>query len=107
MARQHKIGKTATTVATDSNGVTRVTYHSTVVVAFDKDTITLCHGGWKTPTTKTRMNQASRQLELGFDVSQKDGNWTVRTKASQYGFSNDCFTFDRKTGLYAEEEFIE
>jgi hypothetical protein len=52
---------------------TQVWYHSTCVVEFDKDVIKLCTGGWRTATTKTRMNQASNQFGLGYSVYQKRG----------------------------------
>lgn len=99
MAQQHTIGKTATTTATGPDGITRVTYHSTVVVSFTPDKVTLCHGGWRTPTTKTRMNQAANQYGLGFEVVQRDFDWIVRTSASEYRFDGGTFTFDRHTGL--------
>ena len=76
MAQQSRLGRTATTVAT-IHGMTCVTYHSTVVVAFDEETITLQSGGWRTATTKTRMNQASAQFGLGFTVYQEDFEWFV------------------------------
>ena len=77
MAQQYKLGKTATTVS-KKDGVLRVTYHNTVIVevAANGD-ITLDHGGWMTQTTKTRMNQASSQFDLGFQVYQKDFKWYV------------------------------
>jgi hypothetical protein len=34
--------------------------------------------GWKTPTTKTRMNQASAQYGLGYHVYQKAGQWYIQ-----------------------------
>lgn len=70
------IGTHCTTVAT-SGGVTRVTYHETVVVAFDDKQITLDTDGYFTPTTKTRMNQTSFQFDLGFHVYQEEGHWYV------------------------------
>jgi len=76
MSQQHTIGRTSTTVATE-NGFTNVTYHSTVVVKFNHDTIILNSGGWQTHTTKTRMNQASNQFDLGYSVFQKDYQWFV------------------------------
>lgn len=52
-------------------------YHDTEVVLFDADTIILDHGGWRTSTTKTRMNQTATQYGLGFRVFQKDFDWFV------------------------------
>ena len=77
MPRMDRIGKTATTVATE-NGVTRVTYHKTVVVKFDPGHIVLDSGGWLTMTTKNRMNQASNQFDLGYAVFQEKGRWYVQ-----------------------------
>ena len=79
MATMQRIGKTATTVARDADGVLRVTYHATAVVTVAADgTVTLNSGGWRTATTKARMNQAANQLGLGFSVYQEKGDWYVR-----------------------------
>ena len=58
--------------------VTAVRYHDTNVVAFNDDFIILNTGGYRTPTTKRRMNQASLQYNLGFSVYQADFTWYVR-----------------------------
>ena len=76
MARQDTIGKHRTTVTT-RYGVTTVRYHSTDVVTFDKDNVTLNSGGWRTRTTMLRMSQTSRQHGLGFRVYQMDWAWFV------------------------------
>ena len=76
MAQTTQLGRHATTVATE-NGWTRITYHQTVVVKFNQRTVVLNSGGWMTATTKTRMNQASNQFDLGFQVFQKDFGWFV------------------------------
>jgi hypothetical protein len=77
MAQQHTIGTVATSVATGSDGVTRVIYHSTIVAAWNATTITLDSGGWRTATTKTRINQAASQYALDFRVFQSRGDWYV------------------------------
>lgn len=79
MASTSKIGKTATTISTNDKGVTRVTYHSTDVVTFNDCWILLDTGGWKTATTKSRMNQTANQMELNFNVYQEKGTWIVWT----------------------------
>jgi|TARA_R100000306_G_scaffold58364_1_gene56802 hypothetical protein len=85
MARQDKIGTHATTHI-HIDGKTIVTYHKTPVVTVDVDgTITLNSGGWRSSTTKTRMNQAASQLNLGFRVYQRDFDWFVKVDASQLG----------------------
>ncbi len=78
MSQQSTIGKLATTIATDTEGVMRVTYHNTpVVTVYPNGRIDLDSGGWFTVTTKTRMNQASNQFGLGFYVFQKAYHWFV------------------------------
>jgi hypothetical protein len=76
MARQHQIGTHATRVE-HLGERTYVRYHNTNVVEFDSLWITLNNGGYFTTTTKTRMNQTSRQFNLGFNVYQRDYVWYV------------------------------
>ena len=97
MSRTDTIGTHRTTVR-GKHGETVVTYHETDVVRFkarpcyykpdqQSDKLSRCHvprvdvildsGGWRTPTTKLRMNQASRQFGLGFHVYQKNFDWFV------------------------------
>lgn len=77
MSQTNEVGKHATTVSTGPDGKTRVTYHSTDVVTFDKNEIVLDTGGWRSTATKTRMNQASAQFGLGYSVYQEHWNWFV------------------------------
>ena len=76
MANMYKIGTTATTIRNE-DGYTIVRYHNTDVVKFNQDEIVLNTGGWRTVTTKARMNQASNQYGLGFRVYQRDWEWFV------------------------------
>jgi len=85
MPQQYKVGTHATTIAT-SNGITRITYHNTIVVSFDERRIVLDSGGWETATTKTRMNQTSNQFDLGYQVYQKDFEWFVDFKGETFDF---------------------
>lgn len=78
MGQMQTVGKTATSIARDKDGVLRVTYHGTsVVTVYPNGRIDLDTGGWWTVTTKARMNQASNQFGLGFQVYQKDFQWYV------------------------------
>ena len=65
-----------------SSGSIIVSYHNTHVVTAKRVgnqwRVTLNTGGWRTNTTKTRMNQASNQYGLGFQVYQSKGAWFVR-----------------------------
>ena len=77
MSQQTQVGRTATTIHRNGQGQTQVIYHSTPVVSFNDKFVVLQNHGWFTATTKTRMNQASHQFGLGFDVFQKNWDWYV------------------------------
>lgn len=98
------------TTVSNYDGVTRVVFHRTTVVRFDSDTITLNSGGWKTVTTKRRMNQASEHYGLEFHVYQKDFVWYVLWKGetleyhdgmtlSRHRLHADWVKVERETGL--------
>ena len=76
MTQQYKVSGRNTCIFTEE-GMTKVKYHWTDVVAFNHKTIQLDSNGWRTSTTKTRMNQASNQFGLGYYVRQKDFDWFV------------------------------
>lgn len=76
MAKQDKIGSHKTTISVVRT-MTVVTYHNTDVIQWGNKTIMLNSGGWRTATTKLRMNQASRQYGLGIHVFQSKGKWYV------------------------------
>lgn len=95
MGQMTKVGKTATDIRTE-DGQTVVRYHRTDVVRFDQRTVTLNCGGWRTATTKTRMNQAARQFGLGYHVWQKSWSWYVDLPDGRtVPFDKDTLTFDR------------
>jgi hypothetical protein len=105
MAQVNKLGTRHTTVVRKPSGEIRVTYHSTDVVTLDANgNITLDTGGWRTNTTKTRMNQAANQFGLGFRVHQDDFSWYVTTynpngdKANCFAFDGQTVTFNSRTG---------
>lgn len=78
MGQQTRIGRVATSIRREQDGTLKVTYHSTpVVTVFPNGRIDLNHGGWMSATTKTRMNQASNELGLGFSVWQKNFEWFI------------------------------
>jgi len=94
MARQDTIGTTSTTVMGDGDEV-RVQYHATVVVRFDRRQIVLDSNGWRTVTTKTRMNQTSNQFNLGFAVYQREYVWYVDYRGKTREF-HDGMVLDRQ-----------
>ena len=95
MTQQATIGKTATKVTT-SEDCGAVKYHNTVVVAWTANTIELNTGGWYTSTTKTRMNQASIEFNLGYNVYQRDYNWFCDYNGEIYEFLTSKLTIDRQ-----------
>jgi hypothetical protein len=87
--RLYQIGSHKTSVFTDSaDGFTKVIYWNTAVVSFNNSRIKLDSGGYETLTTKTRMNQASRQFNLDFRVFQKDFDWFVEYRGKVFNFSD-------------------
>lgn len=92
MGQTQRLGTTATSVRHDK-AWTIVRYHDTDVVSFDAETIVLRTGGWKTATTKARMNQAANQFGLRYQVYQAKGQWYIRTY-NPLGTWNEPITFD-------------
>lgn len=70
--------KTAT-VYHDDNEVSYLIYHSTKVCHLDKktNTLTLNTGGWKTKTTKDRMNDFMAIHNIYIHIIQKDNIWYI------------------------------
>ena len=74
----NEIGSHKTSTYKDNNNVLKVVYHNTEVVQVKEDRYVILNtGGWYTNTTKRRMNQASLQYKLGFNVYQVDFTWYV------------------------------
>lgn len=72
-----------------------VKYHATEVVKFNSDKIILNTGGWQSKTTKTRMNETSRNYDLGYSVSQEKYKWYVHYKNKKIPFEGDTLTLNR------------
>ena len=83
MIKAHK-----TAVFTDDDGYTKVIYHTTKVVAFNRDMIVLNSGGWYTKTTKDRMNQTAEEHMLDYAVFQFDYEWFVKVGSKVYPFED-------------------
>ena len=73
MIKAHK-----TAIFVDDDNFTKVIYHSTKVVEFNRDTIVLNSGGYETKTTKDRMNQTASEYMLDYAVFQFDFDWYVK-----------------------------
>ena len=75
-----------------------VTFHNTAVVQVVNDRyVVLNSGGWLTPTTKRRMNQASEVYRLNYIVYQKGWVWDVKTPSTTAEFV-DNIIIDKVTG---------
>ena len=82
MGQQTTISRYQTKVWT-TGSLTTVRLYATNVVSFftgDSPAVVLNSGGWRTTTTKSRMNQASNQYDLGYQVYQHNFQWFVRTR---------------------------
>ena len=91
---KEQIGSHKTSVFTE-DGITRIVYHNTAVVKFNNDEIILNSDGWNTVTTKTRMNQASNQFDLGYRVYQKNFDWFVEHNGKTHEFIVNSKTLNR------------
>ncbi len=94
MAQTQRVQGRATSVFTDEHGALCCVYHSTIVARKLADgRVELNTGGWKSVTTKTRMNQFANQFCSGsFAVFQKGFSWYVSGKGRDAVFAGDKFT---------------
>jgi len=79
MAQTNKVGKHMTKITTNKEGGKVVTYRGCpVFTEYPKQgKVELNTCGWRSNTTKTRMNQAANQFGIPVHVFQKDFEWYV------------------------------
>lgn len=82
--------KNTSVLVEDNYQVVRL--HYTDIVKFSHDIIILNHGGYVTPTTKRRMNQASQQYNLKLNVFSKDGVMYVNHNGIILPFDGESIT---------------
>ena len=70
----------------------RVALTDTAVVTWDDKIIVLDTGGWKTKSTRLRMNQVSEVYNLNYRIWQKDWVWYVDWK----GRTLEWLPYDQK-----------
>ena len=77
--------KCVSTRVISTSDSTIVWYHSTPIVAYYPKTgnAVLTTKGWRTATTKKRMNQVSAEYNLGFTIFQRKWNWYVRLDSGE------------------------
>ena len=96
MSQTQTLGKHKTTITKElgigNEDYMVVRYWSTDIVRFNNERIILNTGGWSTVTTKLRMNQASNQFNLGYNVYQKDFNWFVEYQGKTIPFNTQRLT---------------
>ena len=93
MPRMDKLSNYATTWWNKDNQG-GVTYQNTQIVAWKDNKVTLNSDGWETVTTKRKMNQASNQFCLRFDVWQENFKWFVNLPNGQTVKYYDGMTFE-------------
>lgn len=101
MGKLDQIGTHKTSIYTDSDGSLCVKYHATVVAKRDaRGKITLNSGGWRTVTTKARMNQALWQWSPAgstYYVHQIKGEWFVGVHKGHGVHERVCEFYDGVT----------
>jgi hypothetical protein len=89
MGQNTRVSGRATSITYHPDGTLKaVTYHRTeVVYRYQSGEVILNSGGWRTVTTKLRMNQAARQFGLPYGVFQKKGEWYVGRHDKNGGYT--------------------
>lgn len=79
MPRNDKLSMYKTRVICTS-GLIDIYYHATNIVSVRNDrSIVLDFGGWDIVTTRRKMNQASRQFNLGYSVFRHKGQTYINS----------------------------
>lgn len=94
MSQLYKLSKYKTKIIHEDDW-TLVKLFDTFVVAFNEEWIVLNTGGWRTQTTKNRMNQASNQFKLGYQVRQEGGKWGVYLWKDSFSFPYKAIAFNK------------
>jgi len=82
--RQIKVSPNTNLILSREEMNVRCVYHGSDVVTWNSDgTAELDHHGWKTVTTKRRMNQC------GFNVYQSKHEWYITTRAGTFAWGDD------------------
>jgi len=97
MAQTQVFRGVETTTYRDRDGALVGVYRGTSVASQFGNIITLKTGGWKSRTTKLRMNQFSNTYcNSSFGVFQKDHSWFVSVNGETIPFDGDVITFEVK-----------
>lgn len=96
MSRMDQLSSHKTAIYKNPVGVA-IIYHETAIVEFNDDRIKLHSGGWRTVTTKRKMNQTARQFGLDYEVKQKGGDWFVTLPTGEVVPFYDGISFPPKS----------
>ena len=94
---KNQIFRGVETTVIHSDNITLGIYRGTTVASKKGNSITLQTGGWKSRTTKLRMNQfANTFAQSRFGVYQKKGEWFLhlRSNGQTLPFIGDSITFE-------------
>lgn len=91
---RRKVAKKATSYEQSGDAIIFTLYH-TPIVTVSKHEIVLNHGGYRTVTTKRRMNEISEELMLGYAVGQSKGEWHVRYMGRTAPFEGNIIRMHR------------
>lgn len=95
MAQTQYFRGVETTTVRDRDGALVGFYRGTPVAQQLGNVVTLKTGGWKSRTTKLRMNQfANTYCGGSFGVKQKDYQWFVLVNGQTLPFDGDTITFE-------------
>ena len=90
--RRHLNGRTSralahnTTVEADEDGSVGIRFHATRILTFHADdTFTVRTGGWRSVTTKQRLNAL---LPAGFRIFSRDYAWQISTPEGVFPFED-------------------
>lgn len=84
--------------ATYRDGETvRIVFHNTAVFTIAPDWVKLDSGGWRSATTKRRINDAAALYGLPLEVKQVKGAWLVVVNGDRVHRFVDGLTLDRRT----------
>jgi hypothetical protein len=87
MGQTQRVSRNNTTVRSSGEELVCI-LHRTTIVCKRGNTVWLNSGGWRTVTTKTRMNQFANQYCGGsFRVFQDKGEWYVSRKGNLTGLN--------------------
>lgn len=96
MSRMDQLSSHKTAIYKNPRGIA-IVYHETAIVEFNDNRIKLNSGGWRTVTTKRKMNQTANQFGLGYEVKQKGGNWFVTLPTGETVPFHDGISFGHKS----------